>query len=139
MMFEWLLRKVYLGGPAALGLWENIPLHDVCARLSGVASEHWLMAPEACEELVDRHVHAWALVVSAAATVYVAHHVVQLILHRLVHGSVLSVSASQRHNEALCMPYLHNGVHVAKYDLRTPHIVYTLDKSGVESDEHSRA
>ena len=138
-MFECLLRKIYLGGPAALGLWENIPLHDVCARLSGVASEHWLVAPEACEELIDRHVHAWALVVSAAATVYVAHHAVNLILHMMVNGSVLSAAASQRRSEVLYMPYLHSAGHVERCDLHTPHIVYTLDKSAVESDERSRS
>lgn len=121
---ETVLRHLYMAGPSTLGMWENMHPNDVCARISGVPSDHWAAAPEACDELIDRRVHAWSLVVGAAATVYVVHyvvyHVMQLTLLYMANACAYGVSQSR--NTVPCIAHHGTVTHVGKCAIQTPHI-----------------
>lgn len=64
------VRHLLLHGPALLGCWRGLPLHDVCAGLSGSPSDHWVHHAQECAALVDRH--AWAVAVPLYVGAYFA-------------------------------------------------------------------
>lgn len=57
------LKWVYLHGPENL-MWGGMMESQVCARLTGVPENHWVMYEEECDELISRK--SMALAVGAA-------------------------------------------------------------------------
>lgn len=59
-VFYWLLEKpieiLYLRGPAIFGygFWEGLPRADICSRLTGVDSRHWIISVVECDAIIER-------------------------------------------------------------------------------------
>lgn len=61
ILFRNATRYVYVHGPSWLGLWEGQQQVDICSSLTQVDAKQWQRIPDACNELVDRKVHASVL------------------------------------------------------------------------------
>ena len=56
-----LANAIFRRGPAWLGGWEGKPAHDVCAALSGTASDLWVRNPGECGNLIAARLEAWTI------------------------------------------------------------------------------
>lgn len=54
-------HAIFRRGPAWMGGWEGKPDHDVCASLSGTASDLWVRNPQECTQLIAKRMEAWAI------------------------------------------------------------------------------
>lgn len=54
------VQALYLRGPfmGGYGFWEGQPSHEICARVTGVPSEHWVVSPDDCAAVIGRKLDA---------------------------------------------------------------------------------
>jgi hypothetical protein len=67
------LARLYLYGPAALGMWAGLDTASICAQLTNTNAEFWgqSSATEAeCQAIIERHFESY--MVFAGITVYFA-------------------------------------------------------------------
>lgn len=59
--FEYL----YQHGPriGSYGFWQNMPLPDICAELTGVSAAHWREHQNVCKTLFLDRAHSWTLLI----------------------------------------------------------------------------
>jgi len=59
------LKIVYLQGPSVggLGFWGGLPLLDICAQLTSVPSDFWVVNMGQCHEQIDKKVVAISIVI----------------------------------------------------------------------------
>jgi hypothetical protein len=63
------LAMFYLYGPGTdrWGMWSGLPLHDICARITGhtTDSSHWYVHREACVQIVERQFNAFMIAIES--------------------------------------------------------------------------
>jgi len=55
------LITIYMAGPRLLGFWAGQSQSTICAMLTDVPAEHWMVHLDTCEELLRARIHSYVL------------------------------------------------------------------------------
>ena len=92
MLFYWAVEfpilTLYMRGPAmaGYGFFEGLPQHEICSRITGVPSQHWISSQQAsgeCVAAIQRKISAIVVLVFVVLYAFALVLLLQIVVRRL--------------------------------------------------------
>lgn len=79
------LYNVYRKGPvfSGIGFWGSLADEDVCSRLTGTGSSHWINNKIECDKIIHEDFHQWTVLIDFSVYMYTTIQLISFAAHVL--------------------------------------------------------